>query len=289
MGKTFSIKSLAFSLVTFIAGAIIATLAQDAIKDHILISEAATLGVLVICMVALGLMINAATRSLEKVTKDLSFWTSSLDERIGLNVRYIESQKGQAILFRELRKVVEQAEKTIIMVNTFLPERNFPEADEESMKQRRLYYDSIIKRIEEGVRYERLIQVESEEVLQHILTDYEYLRHFHKVLDLKEAKRSRAGLIKAPPVRPLTFALIDDRWLVLQMNERYESGRIHMHGMFIIEDPQQTISRYFKDFYHTISLGPLGSIRRADLPPLPTDPDQTALSSASNPIAPADA
>lgn len=289
MAKKNILSQLVPGIVPFVVGAIAAAIVQDALKESVLQSERALLLVLMLCLLSLAFTLrkvlgklNSRTNSLEGViergTNQVLVRLEGLDGQLGLKVRYIERNKGQANLFIELRRIMEQATKSIIAVNTFLPERSLPKTDPEndleSTNERRLYFDSILKRATEGrVLYKRLVQVEQEHTFQEMMRDYEYGRHFRQALDVRESNKHLVSLIKARPRRPITFVLVDDRWLMVQMDERFPYGQIHMHGFLMFDDPQQIIVRYFRDFCVAIGNDPLGSIGRSDLPELGSAPD----------------
>jgi len=207
--KRTALDKSVFYLVTFVSGAIISAITEDAIKERVLHSEMAALLILTVLLVGLSFTVRSVLHTLEARTHLLESALGNrtaqilnsieaLDDQIGIKVKYVEREKGQAILFKELRSVIEQANQNIIAVNTFLSERNLPESDpdedSDSARERRLYYDSIIQRVSDsGVVYQRVIQVENEETFAEMVGDYEYSRHFHLMLDLKDVKPAQVA------------------------------------------------------------------------------------------------
>jgi len=191
-----------------------------------------------------------------------------LDKRIGLKVFYIDHKRGRARLFRELRRHIERAQESISIVNTADGEVSSPELDPKVLIERRRYYQAILKRVSgHDLYYERIIQAKNDDNLQAMLRSEEYASHFHGMLDLAEKPDPRVGLIKVPATRPMTFTIIDQRWLLLQIDQRATDGGAHMHSIMIFDDPQQLVLRHFIYFYRAIRMKPIGEVKRSDLPP----------------------
>jgi hypothetical protein len=188
-----------------------------------------------------------------------------INGRIGLRVKYVGRRESRSALYAELRSIIQQAQESIVIVNTSSMSNTEESDDTETAKERKQYFNALLDRVRKGVSYHRVIQGSDETLLKTL--PKERLRHFHEMLDEKARNSSLVGLTRAAETRPLTFTLVDHRWLMLEIDQRDNLG-MHMEGILIFDDPQRTIVRDFDNFYKSITLSPMGSIERSDLPSL---------------------
>jgi hypothetical protein len=251
---------LTLSVVTFITTVVLGVVAQDFITKRLLDKWAAF--ALVLVMVGLFLLSTMIGRLMMSLV--------SIDRRIGLRVRYIEREGSRAMLFRELRSIIKQAQSSIVVVNTNMLHSTDEDSDAETAAERKMYFSALLDKVRnDGVAYHRIIQVEENSSL--MVFKGERLRHFHDMLDAQVRYGAQIALMKASDTRPLTFTLVDDHWLMLEIDQRDSSG-LHMEGVLIFDDPQQTVFRDFERFYQSILNSTKGSIGRVDLPALSGDP-----------------
>jgi hypothetical protein len=241
-------------VLTFIVGAVIGVVAQRLIENKLKESwDVYALVLVMICLLALAAMLKGLTKGV-----------SEIGGRIGLSVRYVEREGSRAMLFRELRSIIRQARKRIIIVNTDMMHTTDEDDDSETINERRLYFGALLDKVrKEGVFYHRVIQAEEGKALKELRRDR--LRHFHEMLETKIKHGSLIGLTRAADTRPLTFTLVDDRWLMLEVDQRDAKG-LHMEGILIFDDPQRTVFRDFERFYQSLALSPKNSIEKNDLP-----------------------
>jgi len=174
-----------------------------------------------------------------------------IEERSGITVSYFgRTDSGE--LYRNAREVIEDAEERLITVNSYLPQV----ADEGAGGSVK-FYKLIEKRVREGLRYERIIQVEHppdaksvtpEQVRSVIRTDS--LRdHLLRCMDMG---RSNVDLHLVEAAIPSTFVIVDTKTLIWQVNDRDDPSPsnpgIRMSGVFIIRDPYRQIIPRFEEF-----------------------------------------
>lgn len=288
-------QALGIPVLTFIAGGVCTDVLQAAINDKLLKNTNGILVLIMACLVAIGFLIRDGLQQLEEkfvqhsagVEAKSELLLSRIDSvlsQVGLRVQYLEYRGGQdsEVLFRELRQIIEAAKKNIVIVNSFLAEKYVDGQVGQSTTERRNFYDSLLTRVREtGVSYQRIVQIDDNDTLRRLLTDREYLRHFHQMLDEHEKNKYLVSLIKAEAARPFTFTIVDARWLMLGISER--SGlRSHMRGVFIFDDPQQILVPRFLEFATAIANRTKGSIRKSELPPI-LEADAAAINPAPPP------
>ena len=245
---------LARYVITLIVGAVIGVVVQGIIEAKLRESWVYVLVLVMVCLLGLVIMVGRLMKKL-----------SEIGRRIGLSVRYVAREKSRAILFRELRNIIKQARKRIIIVNTAMMHSSEEDDDVETVKERGLYFEALLERARNGVSYHRIIQAGDMTSLKDL--GKERLRHFHSMISEKEEHGHTVGLTRVADTRPLTFTLIDDRWLMMQIDQRDKRG-LHMEAILIFDDPEQAIVRDFEKFYQAINLSPTGSIEKGDLLPL---------------------
>ncbi|HFD86250.1 MAG TPA: hypothetical protein ENJ35_01070 [Gammaproteobacteria bacterium] len=139
-----------------------------------------------------------------------------------------------------------------------------------------LYYQALIQKAREGVRYERILQIrENQSVADVFGRDYAYIRHFHDMISEREKNprlKTRILLRKAKARFLTTFVLVDEVKLLWQVNEFIEGQGMRMRGIFVFDDPRQEITRHFKAFFDRVAADEnTESIRRDELPKLSND------------------
>jgi len=258
-------------VIVFIAGAVLGAILEQALTSLILPVESLTLLLIFSCLVLLSFMILQMVK-----------YTDDLRHNIGLRILYFDRDRhSRATLFSEARKIIEKAKNSIFVLNSILPET--PENEEDTIEtsiwqnqltiqERDRYYESLVERASEGVTYERIIQLMSEQSVQDVVKDKGYIKHFHRVLDIKDKNNNLPiGLIKAPAKRLSTFVLVDDEVLIWQINEVLKSGGVQMHGIFIIQDPRHEITQHFRAFVESAKRESYGAIHREEVPAILQD------------------
>lgn len=262
------------AVIIFIAGAVLGAILEQALTSFVLPVESFTLLLIFSCLVLLSFMLLQMVKH-----------TDDLRHNIGLRIMYFDRDRhSRATLFSEARKIIEKAKNSIFVLNSILPET--PENEEDmpemskwqnqlTIQERDRYYESLVERAGEGVTYERIIQLRSDQSVQDVAKDKGYIKHFHRVLEIKDKNGNLPiGLIKAPAKRLSTFVLVDDEVLIWQINEVLKSGGVQMHGIFIIQDPRHEITQHFRAFVESAKRESFGAIHREELPAILQDKEE---------------
>lgn len=256
--ETFPLKALQ-ATVLFIVGAFVGVLAEQIVKEYIISSQIALLLLVLACLLFISYTMGWLAKS-----------TDEIRQNVGLRIVYFDRERhGRAALFKEARRVVERAQQSIFILNSVITEVGEEREDTEEIQERDRYYDALINRAQNGITYERVIQLKPSQSVAEAIKDVGYIKHFHKMLDVKEAAPQLAiGLMKAPAKRLSTFVLVDDEILVWQINEVTPTGNAKMYGIFVIYDPRHEITQHFKAFAESAKRESLGAVQKYELPPL---------------------
>lgn len=252
---------IAHAVILFVAGSVFGAILEQALTQWIFPVQSLTFFVIFVCLVLVSYMVSQIVQN-----------TNELRHNVGLKISYFDRDRhGRSTLFSEARKVVEKAERTIFVLNSVITEvsEEDDEEDETVLRERDRYYESLLDRAINGVTYERVIQLKKGQSVSKSVKDRGYIRHFHRIFDVKsERPNLPVGLIKAPAKRLSTFVLVDDETLIWQINEVLESDNIRMHGIFIIQDPRHEITQHFRAFAESAKRESFGAVQRNELPPL---------------------
>lgn len=253
--------------LTFIVGGLLSTIFQDFVQSQVLPSE---LWVLAIIAVSLALItVLAAT-----IFTDLR----QLGIQLGIKTSYYElghEADDQASLFDAATEIVRKARISLYVVEADLVENwGDDQSRKETPKSNRArdnYYDALLDRAIHGrVVYERIFQMlDGQTIVQRVIGESK-LHHYTEMLEERDVRHNpRVGLLRAPAQRLLTFVLVDDIYLLLQINEMLEDGSRRMNGILCIEDRRGDITRYFREFYDSLKRSSrIASVQLSDLPPL---------------------
>jgi hypothetical protein len=145
-------------------------------------------------------------------------------------------------LFEEMGKKIREAKNTIYVVNYFTgkneEELSDEDIDEPAKEARNKYYGDLIQKSVEGVNYQRIIQLHDPKTPAYeVVKSQSYHLHFRDMLSTKKIKKP-ANVLVRPVQRPSTFILVDDKYLLWQINELIEipggtKPITRMHGMFV--------------------------------------------------------
>lgn len=271
--STSPIRTILNTVSGFIAGAVIATVAQfglsEIIKDPLSIPLPFVFyGLLVLIFVCLLVITVIVTQ--------WAGYTQELRARVGVKTRYVElgsQQSDQDRVYSAARDIVEKAKKTIRVVQSYTTE--YPERRESVNVDRTGYFAALLNHATHKVKYERIIQVrhtlpllDIPHILKEEMRDSSTvtIEHIDQLLTERDLNNhtDTIGVFIAPAKRPITFVLVDSIYIIWQVNELTNSGQVRMHGVFIIEDRAQEIVPNFEAFYDALLHDSL-ALHRADL------------------------
>ncbi|MBI3795964.1 MAG: hypothetical protein HY268_03215 [Deltaproteobacteria bacterium] len=172
----------------------------------------------------------------------------------------MESDHDSKKIFEECTKVIKSAKWEIHILNSYSEERPYGEKDAE---QRRIYFQTL-EEMSRKVEYIRILQVDKTQTIRDIF-DQSYLDHFRAIIDQKQKDRNNQQLSKAleleivEPVFPSTFLIIDNEYLIWQLNEvaptsnektkessaSSKKEHLRMRAVVIVHDPERQFLRHF--------------------------------------------
>lgn len=68
--------------------------------------------------------------------------------------------------------------------------------------------------------------------------------------------------LDAPARKELTCVLVDDKYLLLQVNEMLESGQMGMGGILVVDDSLGEVKHPFREFFEEARRNNPGNVRR---------------------------
>lgn len=203
----------------------------------------------------------------------------------GIRVKYLDFEKdGEVATYAEITRIVEKAEESIWMVNSYLPEthpREEDTKDQAEQEQRRKaaqvryeYYKTLLTKASQGTEYLRIQQCEDNDLVSLLTGDKERLNHFHELINARDKGQTQISVWRVPATRPITFIIVDGTKLVWQVTEVESSqGKKMMrpYGAFIFEDERQRLIAHFIEYVKRLNTIHAVSIEPDMLPPPVTD------------------
>ena len=139
-----------------------------------------------------------------------------------------------------------KAGRSIDIFTSYLLETESP--DERCVQAKATYLDTLLTLAMERpeLKYRRLVQVPPKKTIEQAFgRTRPYLQHLYRMLDLQLQKQRvwSGALIEH---RPTTYAIIDDRLLLWQINQIAGESEMKMYGIFIVRDPARELVRHFR-------------------------------------------
>lgn len=245
------------SAILLILGGIGGEIVDNFIANKVLTSDTGVFAAIVVVLVFVTLLIVEAIAHIRVV-----------EQRVGIRVTYIDRDSGgeRKFVFRRAKNIVESARHSILILNSFIVEQS-PTSGEGTS-----YYQSLIRKAQEGVTYQRILQLrDGESVASTLSGEHAYIQHFHDMLRTRETSpHLKMALKKARARYVTTFVLVDETKLLWEVDELVEGEGMQMRGIFIFDDPRQEITQYFKDFFDQIAFDDeTVPIKHDELPSLP--------------------
>lgn len=243
------LKRLLKWMIPAVVGALITPLFLQGLIEKAILSWGSTvfLALIFFCLLVLAAMVSLAMLDI-----------AELLQSVGIKIRYVERDTDETVgrepIFREVKEVVKRAKHEILVVNSCVFDRNEESQEVESCEEQ--YYSTLISHVvaTSDLVYKRILQLKKDQVvndLKQYSIDDGLPQHLHDMLKAKEDKRTRGkiSLRQVDAQRFTTFLLIDDKYLIWQINAfRESSQKLELHGVFIIEDPHMQITQHFKNF-----------------------------------------
>jgi len=285
--ERFTKPTFLFSVLTTaicaIAGGTIWNVIEDQISNGVAKSDNWVVAFIVLCFASIVLMVRYVV-----------YQVDDLHKKSRISIRYYSSSdsNGAERVYSESRKFIEQAAEDgtgrIIAVNSFV--ELFQESDEPKAEDFRLAYFKTIEKKLGKVNYHRIMQLNysqhfsnqnpsqtHDQITKRIAKNYR--EHFTNIVKMRDTGKSQRE-IRIDSVNakyPVAFVVIENKedtsYLVWQINEHVNtddglSDAFKLTGVFLIEDPDQQIIRYFKAWFNQLANSDtLRPIQLADLDP----------------------
>jgi hypothetical protein len=171
-------------------------------------------------------------------------------------VKYFKvgDEETEATIYKKVAEIFkDRALSTVDIFTSYLLEVD--SEDIEVQTARDAYFNSLIdhfKQPRSSVKYRRLLQSPEEEGEKfNIEKDLEkaktYLNHIIEMDRLQKTPKTNVELRYIHKKRPTTYAIVDDKYLLWQINQIKKKGEMQMYGMFYIEDPSGVLIQYFRE------------------------------------------
>jgi len=170
-------------------------------------------------------------------------------------------------LFSRATEIVNQARESIYALNTFMQEyHGSGTREDETVSQAKSgYYEALIRSIDRGVKYRRILQIPDGKRLKDILYDNYYIQHFRKIINLQPQSADLLSLkVVSPKYNIPTFLIIDETIIVLQIDQIVDN-KLQMAGIIIIEDPRREITNRFCTIFNSLD-NQSSAVQSSELP-----------------------
>lgn len=285
--ERFAKPTFLFSVLTTaicaIAGGTIWNVIEEQISSGVAKSDNWVVAFMVLCFASIVLMVRYVVYQVDDLHKK---------SRISIQYYSSSDSNGAERVYSESRKFIEQAAEDgtgrIIAVNSFV--ELFHESDDSKAEEFRLAYFKAIEKKIGKVNYHRIMQLNyskhfgnqnpdqsSGQITKRIAKNYR--EHFINIVRKRDSGNSQyeIRLDSVNAKYPVAFVVIENKedtsYLVWQINEHVStddglSDAFKLTGVFLIEDPDQQIIRYFKSWFNQLANSDtLRPIQLADLDP----------------------
>jgi hypothetical protein len=166
-------------------------------------------------------------------------------------------EDGPGKLYLESEKIITKAKREIFAVNSFTKEELHAD-----MQLCRGYFKALMDKSRQ-VKYVRILQIDEGKSISELF-DPTYIKHFKDMIkQLYTPEREETiEISRVNPRYPSTFLIVDDEWLILQLNEvSHKTSQdsnapetdvpqrlYHMRGILIVHDPNHF---FIEDFRKT--------------------------------------
>lgn len=177
-----------------------------------------------------------------------------------------DNELERDMMHKRVIQIIKEAKKSIIAVNAW---REEGPPDQSQTQYRQKYFEALIE-ASDRVPYKRLVQVDKN---RKIATEFDkyYVDHFKRMLEARTQNPSRQISLDAiEPVVPATFVIVDDRFLLWQLNEVGPIRREDRHKRFwmravVIVDGGEFVKQFNKTFVKASNNPGRQTIQKEDL------------------------
>jgi hypothetical protein len=221
---------------------LVLVVASSYVIEQMLHSSPNLLAIALVSTLAIGLL--SLTIVLE-IERKLRTTTSSFQYHC------IDSTDSRDNLLKECTKIISQAKEEIVALNDWASDW----AEEETTRRsttRRKYFAQLMK-ASERVAYKRIIQKDKEKQIAE-LYDKEHISHFREMIKARDCRSNKEPSIElemAIPRYPSTFMIVDNKYLIWQVNEidtpiEHTKKKFRMYGLIVIHDTSGVFISHFR-------------------------------------------
>ena len=192
-----------------------------------------------------------------------------LEDKLGFYIQFCGggTPEERKYLFSRATEIVNQAKESIYALNTFMQEyHGSGTREDKTVSQAKSgYYEALIRSIDRGVKYRRILQIPDGKRLKDILYDNYYIQHFKEIIKLQNKRPNLLSLkVVSPKYNIPTFLIIDETIIVLQIDQIVDN-KLQMAGIIIIEDPRREITNRFCTIFNSLD-NQSTAVQVSDLP-----------------------
>ncbi|HJP95791.1 MAG TPA: hypothetical protein VJ843_00310 [Candidatus Saccharimonadales bacterium] len=194
---------------------------------------------------------------LENSNQNIKLLKDSVDALGGLSVRIDYLKVGEehdgievteATIYKRAASEIRNARQSIDAFTSYLLEVDSKNADDKHARDD--YFNLLLSLCEHhggSFQYRRLIQLPLNTYLEDTLGDKAetYLSHIRKMRQMDKA-RQEVHVKSIDRRRPTTYAIIDNKVLLWQINQISLDGEMQIYGMFIVDDPNRVLIQHFR-------------------------------------------
>lgn len=249
------IKESIYGISLLIIGGVVGAVIQNAISNG-LSGLDFTILVLISAEVVILIYIREHLDKENKFSLSVHDALHNIENRLGLEVIYQETSTLNKLgkdAVDYVSKVMETAQEEILILDT---NDTKVKRDDYYLDQdlRSKYFDLLLEKVErqsaKGIpfTYKRICQfIQSSSTFREI-EDPIFLEHCRKMINLGQTSGYRVYLKKAVVSYPMTFKMVDRKYLILHINGMKHEGKRflpYLKGEIIIHDPQQELISVF--------------------------------------------
>lgn len=225
----------------------------NALATHQLIVQNVFLGVLILLLLGIGAGVYALVRRSDPAPR-YEYYT-------------YDNELERDMMHKRVIAIIKEARESILAINAW---REEGPPNQSQTQYREKYFDELIQ-ASHRVPYKRLVQVDSG---RKIATEFDkyYVDHFNRMIEegRQDPSRPEISLFAIEPVVPATFVIVDDRYLLWQLNEVGPTRREDKHKRFwmravVIVDGGEFVKQFKKTFVKASNNDGKRPITKADL------------------------
>jgi hypothetical protein len=223
--ETLLLSALHFVLVGFIA-VFVETILRD--REG---TKLSLIGIVIGLTILLYLLVHISHR------------IDDIEPRVGVRTTLIDFPQA----YREAEKAIRRAKEEILVVSNWtLPYQPNPAAEAD----RQSYFAKILEKATTGaVAYTRIVQLPP--TGGKTMQSFKLLvPHLRECIQKRDERRDRIGLFRCAPSTLISFAVVDGRWVLVQLDEFDDRTKcFQVSKALIIEDSTKEVASVFKGMF----------------------------------------